>query len=108
VAATIIRTDGSRAPVDARARRRLLHAGAPETAIRAAEAHGHHDWTPLAHAMDRMFMVGYGHLSQRRFWFTRHPRLGGLSPIEAMAQPGGVDSVFELARVWARPRNPFM
>jgi hypothetical protein len=87
-----------------RARKQILRTGAPETALLAAEAFGPCDWLPLARAMDRMFIVGVGHLTQRRFWFTRDHRLDGMSPIEALRTPDGPQRVCDLAAAW-RPRR---
>jgi hypothetical protein len=81
-----------------RARRLVAGSGVPEATMVAAETHGPVDWRALAAAMDTMFLSAGSQLAQRRFWFTRHLTLGGLSPLEALERPGGSQAVTALAR----------
>lgn len=105
VVSTIERNQDRPAP-QMRARSVVALAGVPETTIRAAEAFGPVDWYRLAGAVDRMFLVDGGRMAHRRFWFTRDVTLGGLSPLEALKTPGGVDRVATLAGAFIRPPAP--
>jgi hypothetical protein len=100
MAESTLKGDGSW--LQTRARLLVACAGVPETTMRAAEAHGPADWQGLATAMDSMFVAGGSQLAHRRFWFTRDLKLGGLSPLEALGQPDGIDRVASLARTIVR------
>lgn len=70
--------------------RSLERLGIPSEAVLAGELEA---WDALDAELDRFSAYGYGPATQRRYLHTPHPRLEGITPIEALREPGGIARV---------------
>ncbi len=85
------------------ARSILVRAGVPEGTLTKAETHGAVNWEPLAVAIDDMFIVGLGEITQMAF--LRSNAGHGLTALELLERPGGAKRVYDAARRWLQHRS---
>lgn len=93
------------APIDQQPYRQIIASMgvSKERLERAERANPQADWRRPVLALDAVFALGGGS-AQSWFWRQRTLRLQGLTPLEVLVLPGGLERVAEAATTIARNR----
>jgi len=76
------------------ARMILLSIEIPEETLAAAEkVNKNIDWSPLVWSLDPIFTATGGSMGQMAFMHNQHPELNGMTPIEVLSCPDGIQLV---------------